>query len=267
MCINDTMTILIQILIILAVAVIVMWLTSAYWLRIIRKLKTLAHNKTEPQSLDLMKERAASQKQAKTLNSRVEFVCDVLSEVQQQLKDQSGPLKEMVEDTVELIRYENMSDIEKADVVQVNSFCHEVFNSCKSNLDGTVDLRLVTELEDDETICTSKRGLNLVLEKLLICSMQYTHEGEIALEVKRHRKKQVDYIKFAVSDTGLGVPENAKEAIFERMPDADLSYKVVVARLRLCRAIVKLLGGSIFIDPSREKGTSIVFTIKTSVIS
>lgn len=261
------MTILIQILIAIVLVALVVWLTSVYWQGIIHKQNMSGQNKTESQSLDLMKERAASQKQAKTLNSRVEFVCDVLSEVQQQLKDQSGPLKEMVEDTVELIRYENMSDIEKADVVQVNGFCHEVFNSCKKHLNGMVDLRLVTELEDDETICTNKRGLNLVLEKLLICSMQYTHEGEIVLEVKRHRKKQVDYVKFAVSDTGLGVPENAKEAIFERMPDADLSYKVVVARLRLCRAIVKLLGGSIFIDPSCEKGTSIVFTVKPSMIS
>ena len=238
------------------------WLTSVYWQGIIHKQNMSGQNKTESQSLDLMKERAASQKQAKTLNSRVDFVCDVLSEVEQQLKGRPGPLKEMVEDTVELIRYENMTDIEKADVVQVNDFCHEVFNSCKSNLDGTVDLRLVTELEDDETICTNKRGLNLVLEKLLICSMQYTHEGEIALEVKRHRKKQVDYVKFAVSDTGLGVPENAKEAIFERMPDADLSYKVVVARLRLCKAIVKLLGGIIFIDSSRNEGTATVFTVR-----
>lgn len=261
------MAILIQILIAVVLMALVVWLTSVYWQGIIHKQNMSGHNKTEPQSLERMKERAASQKQAKTLNSRVEFVCDVLSEVQQQLKDPSGLLKEMVEDTVELIRYENMSDIEKTDVVQVNNFCHEVFNSCKKYLNGTVDLRLETELEDDETILTSKKSLNLVLKKLIISSMQYTHEGEIALEVKRHRNKQVDYIKFAVSDTGLGVPENAKEAIFERMPDADISFKVVVARLRLCRAIVKLLGGSIFIDPSREKGTSIVFTVKPSMIS
>ena len=253
---------MIQVLIAIALAALVAWLTSVYWQGIIHKQNMSGQNKTEPQSLDLMKERAASQKQAKTLNSRVEFVCDVLSEVQQQLKDQSGPLKEIVEDTVELIRYENMTDIEKADMVQVNNFCHEVFNSCKKHLNGKVDLRLETELEDDETICTNKKGLDLVLEKLLICSMQYTHEGEIALEVKRHRKKQVDYVKFAVSDTGLGVPENAKEAIFERMPDADLSYKVVVARLRLCKAIVKLLGGTIFIDSSRNEGTATVFTIR-----
>lgn len=245
-----------------ALVALVVGLTSGYWQRIIRRQYLLGQDKTEPQSLDRMKERAASQKQAKTLNSRMDFVRDVLCEVQQQLKDQSGPLKEMVDDTVELMRYENMTDIEKADTVQVNSFCHEVFSNCKKYLDGKVDLRLETELEDDETILTNKKCLNQVLTKLLICSMQYTHKGKIVLEVKRHRNKQMDYLKFVVSDSGLGIPENAKEVIFERMPDADISYKVVIAHLRLCKAIVKLLGGTIFVDSTRDKGTAMVFTIR-----
>ena len=38
--------------------------------------------------------------------------------------------------------------------------------------------------------------------------------------------------------------------------------KLIVVRLRLCRALVRLLGGTIYVDSTRERGTAVVFTIK-----
>jgi len=54
------MTILIQILIAIVLVALVVWLTSVYWQGIIHKQNMSGHNKTEPQSLERMKERAAS---------------------------------------------------------------------------------------------------------------------------------------------------------------------------------------------------------------
>jgi K+-sensing histidine kinase KdpD len=121
-------------------------------------------------------------------------------------------------------------------------------------------MRLETCLDDDETVTTNMKCLQKVLVNLLKCSMQFTHEGEIVLVVKRcHQQNE---LSFAVSDTGLGIPEEAKESAFERIRNTDVSIKIVVVRLRLCRALVRLLGGTIYQDPHRKKGTSIVFTIK-----
>ena len=46
------------------------------------------------------------------------------------------------------------------------------------------------------------------------------------------------------------------------MQDTDISIKIVVVRLRLCRALVRLLGGTISIDPHYTPGTRIYFNIK-----
>ena len=107
--------------------------------------------------------------------------------------------------------------------------------------------------------------LQRVLTKLLINSMQFTHEGEIVLSVKHHRQEQNDYLKFVLTDTGQTVPMEMRDLAFDRIPNTEVGTKMVMVRLRLCKALVKLLGGVIYIDTSYEKGTSVVFTIKSQL--
>ena len=239
--------------------------------------------------LDRMKDRVTLEKQTQMLKSKLDFYYKVLSEVQllhngmtsymellnsadlepgqeewnmvrQQMDERADYIREMVDSTLKIMIYEDMKEIERKDHVLVNSFCQDVFDSCLTYRDGNVDMRLETCLDDDETMTTNMKYLQKVLVNLLKCSMQFTHEGEIVLVVKRcHQQNE---LSFAVSDTGLGIPEEAKESAFERIRNTDVSIKIVVVRLRLCRALVRLLGGTIYQDPHRKKGTSMVFTIK-----
>ena len=281
--IND-MAIFIQVLMALALVALVIWLTTTYWRRLYLKLKHASH-------LQRMKERVTSSRQTQTLKSRADFLNDVLREVQRQhegmtsymellnsaqlqpgqaewntvcehLKERADVLSEMVNGTLALMKYEEMSEVSRDDSVLVNPFCHDVFSGCQKYVDGNVDLRLETQLDDDETIHSNLKCLQQVLINLIRCSMQFTHEGEIVLKIRRHKQKHHNYLMFTLSDTGLGIPEEAKDTAFEQMTDGDINNKIIVVRLRLCRALVKLLGGKIYLDSSREKGTAMVFTIK-----
>lgn len=278
------MTILIQILMDLALVAVVVWLTTTYWRRLYRKLKHASH-------LQRMKERVTSSRQTQALKSRTNFLIEVLSEVQRQheglssymrllssanlqpgqeewnlvtsqLKERARLLGEMVNGSLSLMKHEEMTSIARDDTVMVNQFCLDVFEGCQPYLDGNVELRLETELHDDETIRSNMKCLQQVLTNLIRCSMQFTHEGEIVLKVKHHQKNHQNYLMFILSDTGLGIPEEAKEIAFERITGEEIANKIVVVRLRLCRALVKLLGGKIYLDPAREKGTTMVFTVR-----
>lgn len=278
------MAIFIQVLLALALVAMVMWLTTSYWRRLYRKMKHASH-------LQRMKERVISSKQTQVYKSRMDFLNDVLKEVQRQhegmtsymellnsaqlqpgqaewntvsdhLKERADVLSEMVNGTLTLMKYEEMTEIELNDSVLVNPFCHDVFSSCQKYLDGHVDLRLETELADHEIVRSNLKCLQQVLINLIRCSMQFTHEGEIVLKIKHYKQKHYNYLIFKLSDTGLGIPEEAKDTAFEQMTGGDITNKLVVVRLRLCRALVKLLGGKIYLDPSREEGTAMVFTIK-----
>ena len=256
------------IIIIMAIA-----FTSVYWclkfdheLKIQKRLK----KQLEALHLDRMKDRVALEKQAKTLKSKLDFYYHVLYEVHQekwnmvysQFDERTLLLREMVDSTLKLMSYEDMKEVERADHVLVNRFCQDVFDNCHQYLKGEVDVRMETELDDEETICTNMKCLQTVLTNMLLCAMQFTHEGEIVLEVKRRCQKKKQYLKFAVKDTGIGIPEDVKDVVFDKITGTNIDTKIIGVRLRLCKAITKLLDGSIYLDPSHENGTSVVLLIK-----
>lgn len=241
--------------------------------------------------LDRMKDRVALEKQAQTMKSKLDFYYMVLSEIQslhdgmtsymmlfksanlrpgqdewdmvcRHMDERADYIREMVDSTLKIMIYEDMKEIERKDHVLVNSFCQDVFESCQHYMTGNVDLRIETHLEDDEKALTNMKLLQRVLVNLLRCSMQFTHEGEIVLKVSHFREKDRKDLLFSVCDTGMGIPDTAWNVAFEQMQDTDISIKIVVVRLRLCRTLVRLLGGTISIDPHYTPGTRIYFNIK-----
>ncbi len=288
------MMMFVQILLTVALVVVVIWLTTIYWRREIRMIE--ANNKAAIESytiklkdqmekmvqiqtqkvshLEQLKQFVHSRKQNKSLKSKVDFMTDVLCEVQRQCDDADigkmsarqkkhfDLLREMVNGTIELLHYEDLREIERIDTLVVNSFCQEVFESCDYHVRGEVDLRLETELDDEETVFTNTACLRKVLTYLLVCAMQFTDEGEIVMEVRRMQQKKDNYLRFAIKDSGQGIPEEVKDVVFDRITGTDIENKVIGVRLRLCKALSRLLGGSIYLDPLHEKGTSICLMIR-----
>lgn len=261
-------------------------LTVLYWRRRYGRLQQQSH-------LQQVRNQVNSGKQAKVMQSKLDFLHGVLGEVQYQhegmtsylklltsddinpsqtewkvasdhMKKRASVLTEMVNGSLEVMHYEDLTDIGKDDQVQVNSFCQDAFSDCTPYLSGNVELRLETGLDHNHTIRTNIKALQTVLTNLIRCSMHFTHEGEIVLKVKRRRQKSRHHLMFTLADTGLGIPDNAKDRIFEYLPPHDAMMKLIVVRLRLCRALVRLLGGTIYVDSTRERGTAVVFTIKES---
>lgn len=284
------MTFFILILIVVVLVLVAFWLIDQR-AKLAERLKDAHEDRQKNSRVEQLKDRVVSHKQIKALRSRVDFVKDVLYEVQLQqdsigsyvqvltaehlqpgqaewnemighLKERSKLLKEMVQGTIKMLRYEETANIEKNETLTVNSFCYDTLESCQQHVKGDVELRLETELEDDETICTNMKCLQTVLTNVLLCAMQFTHEGEIVLEVKRRCQKKKQYLKFAVKDTGIGIPEDVKDVVFDRITGKNINIKIIGVRLRLCKAITKLLDGSIYLDPSHENGTSVVLLIK-----
>lgn len=241
--------------------------------------------------LDRMKDRVTLEKQAQTMKSKLDFYFKVLSEIQslhngmtsymellnsadlelgqeelnmmrQHMDERADYIREMVDSTLKIMIYEDMKEIERKDHVLVNSFCQDVFESCQHYMTGNVDLRVETHLDDDEKVLTNMKLLQRVLVNLLRCSMQFTHEGEIVLKVSHFHEKDRKGLLFSVCDTGMGIPDTARDVAFEQMQDTDISIKIVVVRLRLCRALVRLLGGTISIDSLYTPGTRIYFNIE-----
>ncbi|MEZ5041047.1 MAG: response regulator [Saprospiraceae bacterium] len=108
--------------------------------------------------------------------------------------------------------------------------------------------------------------LNQVLLNLLGNAAKFTAEGEIGVKVKLLEKiEKKCLLEFTVYDTGIGVPADKLDLIFENFKQADgeVRHKFGGTGLGLAitKQLVELQGGTIRAQSTLGKGTAFVFTI------
>ena len=102
------------------------------------------------------------------------------------------------------------------------------------------------------------------LFNLLSNAAKFTHEGTVTLNAARIQKDGQDWLSFAVRDTGIGIPADKLEAVFEEFTQADGSttrdYGGTGLGLAISRRICQLLGGDITVQSQPGEGST--FTIE-----
>jgi PAS domain S-box-containing protein len=110
-------------------------------------------------------------------------------------------------------------------------------------------------------IKTDREKLFAVLTNLIKNALKFTHKGEI----KFGYNKKGQTLEFFVKDTGIGIPDNRQEAIFDRFIQADIEdqnvYEGAGLGLAISRAYVKMLNGKIWVESEEGKGSAFYFTI------
>ncbi|MGF1450000.1 MAG: response regulator [Opitutales bacterium] len=108
--------------------------------------------------------------------------------------------------------------------------------------------------------------LRQVLSNLVANALKFTSEGEIEIEV-RAEARSTDRVRcrFSVRDTGIGIPAEKLEDIFQAFRQADSSttrrYGGTGLGLTICRSLVHLMGGEIEVNSEPEKGSVFSFTV------
>ncbi len=110
--------------------------------------------------------------------------------------------------------------------------------------------------------------LRQVLLNLLGNALKFTQEGEIVTRVRilEDPDDKVVSLEFSVSDTGVGIPEEKLENIFEAFTQADPNiskrFGGTGLGLAICRRLVDLMGGKIVVQSTPGKGTTFHFQIR-----
>jgi len=133
----------------------------------------------------------------------------------------------------------------------------------KNRSDGNVQLICVNELDEaaDRVLVDGAR-LRQVLTNLLSNAFKFTQEGTITLGC---RGAGDENILFYVSDSGIGLSDEAIRYIFDRFRQVDESssrrYGGTGLGLAISQGIVRLLGGDIWVESEAGKGSTFQFTI------
>ena len=105
--------------------------------------------------------------------------------------------------------------------------------------------------------------LRQALLNLISNAAKFTHEGTITLSIKREISKGIEWLIMSVSDTGIGIPEDKLDYVFEEFSQADNSttrnYGGTGLGLAISKRFCQMLGGDITV--TSKPGIGSVFTI------
>jgi signal transduction histidine kinase/CheY-like chemotaxis protein len=113
--------------------------------------------------------------------------------------------------------------------------------------------------------------LRQVLVNLISNAIKFTRNGEIYLSLKSQRQTDGDFeLMFSVKDTGIGIPKDKLEIIFEAFTQADSSvtrkYGGTGLGLVLCSRLVGLMGGRVGVESTEGNGSRFFFTIRAAAL-
>lgn len=135
----------------------------------------------------------------------------------------------------------------------------------KENKTGT-EFILNKDPQTDELIVeTDSRRLMQVLINLLKNALKFTDEGQVAFGCTRISKDNIEYLKFFVRDTGIGIDKKYHEIIFNIFRQVDdthtRKYGGTGIGLSIAKRAVEMLGGEIWIESELGKGSVFYFTV------
>jgi len=116
-------------------------------------------------------------------------------------------------------------------------------------------------------IKTDRQKIFAILSSLLRNAIKYTEKGAIEFGYD----KIIDTLQFYVKDTGIGIPADRQQAVFERFIQADIvdikAFQGAGLGLSISKAYIELLGGKIWVKSEPGKGSSFYFTIPYDTVS
>ncbi len=107
--------------------------------------------------------------------------------------------------------------------------------------------------------------LGQVIINLVGNAIKFTEQGEVALKVAIEQSNENSvYLGFSVRDTGVGVPPDKQQAIFEAFAQADVSttrrFGGTGLGLAICARLVQLMDGKIWLESTPGQGSTFHFS-------
>lgn len=174
--------------------------------------------------------------------------------------DDSRHLLELVNDILDLSKIQAGGLQLCWDILDASMAIEEVVSSVRPQAQAK-SLHLETQVGESPALRADHLRFKQVLYNLLSNAIKFTPEGGV---IRVDATPRDSFVEIAVSDTGIGIPKEQHEAVFDRF------YQVSTAKnghagtglgLSITRALVEQHGGRIWLESERGRGSRFIFTV------
>jgi PAS domain S-box-containing protein len=118
-----------------------------------------------------------------------------------------------------------------------------------------------------EIILGDSTRIRQILVNLLNNAVKFTNKGEVTVLVSSRKLGSISHeIHFEVKDTGIGIPDEKKNRLFQSFSQVDASitrkYGGTGLGLAISKRLVELMGGRIWVDSELGVGSTFHFTVR-----
>ena len=175
------------------------------------------------------------------------------------IKKNVDNITQIVDEILQVADKESKSVYAKNDTINCCQFLHEMIKKYQSEASFGVTLDCSSNIGKNFTIKTNETALRRIVCHLLDNAVKFTEKGSIHVNCELEAEQNA--IRISVTDTGIGIPEDKQEQIFERFYKVDSFSKGIGLGLSVSRMIAQKLGGNLVLDSSYKEGSRFVVTI------
>lgn len=183
--------------------------------------------------------------------------------------NQSGKrLLNTINDIIEISKIEaGQSDVHitEVNIPEIMQFHYDFFRQQCS--EKGILLKITEQVSVEAGIIkTDKHKLDGILTNLINNAIKFTNTGSIEFG----NRIEGDMLLFYVRDTGIGIPAERIQAIFERFVQADVkksrSHEGSGLGLAIVKAYIDMMGGKIWIESETNVGSTFYFTLPYELV-
>ncbi len=174
--------------------------------------------------------------------------------------NQSGhDLLELINDILDVSKIESGKtrlNISEFDLHELVKDMKDMFEHLSMN--KNVDFIVVYDYKTH--ITTDKSKVSQILKNLISNAFKFTQKGSVTLKVSKNTEDNALLVKISVIDTGISIPKEKQDQIFESFYQIDSSigrkYKGSGLGLAISRNLAELMGGKLFMHSEEGKGST-----------
>ena len=178
-------------------------------------------------------------------------------ELSRHIKNSSKHITKIIDELAELSLYESKKSLPINYTISPNHLCRHMVDTIRPRCKEGVRAFFESELPDDLAVATNHEAIEALLRHLLDNAVKFTDQGVITVACSEYG----DMVRISVADTGKGIPPEQRDHVFDTYREFGDNVKLRGLGLPICKAIVKLLGGEIWLDTEYHEGSRFVFSI------